>query len=185
VFIDRDGTLNEERDFLTAPDELRLVRGAGPAVKRLNEAGATVCVISNQSGIARGYLTEQDLSLIHERLVRLLASDGASLDGIYYCPHHPDEGRPPYRADCDCRKPKPGMLNRASRELGIDLSRSFVIGDKSDDILAGKAVHATTFLVMTGYGKQSLERFRTDPVQPDHVVPSLVEAVDYIVHTVR
>jgi D-glycero-D-manno-heptose 1,7-bisphosphate phosphatase len=179
VFIDRDGTLNEERDFLKRPEDLRLVDGAGDAVRILNELGVVTCVISNQSGIARGYLTEKDLSMIHSALVEKLRADGARLDRIYYCPHHPTEGFPPYRIDCDCRKPKPGMLKTAQQEFNLDLSRSFVVGDKLDDIGAGKAVGATTILVLTGYGRLSHEMTK-EGIAPDQIVPSLREAAEVI-----
>ena len=180
VFIDRDGTLNEEREFLHRAEELQLIKGASRAVRTLNSLGAVTCVISNQSGVARGFFTEADVGLVHEALERKLREEGARLDRIYYCPHHPTEGIPPYRIECDCRKPKPGMLKRAERELNIDLSRSYVIGDKLDDVGAGKAVQATTILVLTGYGRNSQSMAAEAGVHPDLVVPSITEAVDYI-----
>lgn len=183
MFIDRDGTLNEERDFLTDPSDLCLIDGAGPALRDLNRAGVTTCVISNQSGIARGYLTEQTLERIHKRLVRELESDGATIDGIYYCPHHPTEGIPPYQKECDCRKPKPGMLLRAAGDFGLELDRSFVVGDKLDDIRTGQAVGARTILVLTGYGAQSNSRAAREGVTADHVAPSIREAVDFILRS--
>jgi len=181
VFIDRDGTLNEERDFLRHPEDLRLVDGAARAIKTLNKLGVVTCVISNQSGIARGFFSEADLAKIHSALEQKLQAADARLDRIYYCPHHPTEGIPRYRIDCECRKPKPGMLRMAEREFNIDLSRSFVIGDKLDDISAGIAVNATTILVLTGYGRKSHEMAVGGQVTPDMVVPSLTEAVAFIV----
>ncbi|MDH4070722.1 MAG: HAD-IIIA family hydrolase [Ignavibacteria bacterium] len=183
MFIDRDGTLNEEREFLTDPGDLRLIDGAGPAVRVLNRAGITTCVISNQSGVARGYLTEETLGRIHDRLVRELEAEGARIDGIYYCPHHPDAGAAPYRKNCDCRKPKPGMLLQAAGDFGLDLGRSFVVGDKLDDIRAGQAVSARTILVLTGYGSQSNTEAARHGVTADHVAPSIREAVDYIIQS--
>lgn len=183
MFIDRDGTLNEERDFLTDPGDLQLIPGAGSAVRALNQAGVTTCVISNQSGVARGYLTEETLARIHNQLMSNLEAEGATINRIYYCPHHPDEGIPQYRIECDCRKPKPGMLQQASAEFGLDLSRSFVIGDKLDDIRAGRSVSAKTILVLTGYGRHSLERSVAEQVVPDHVSPSIREAVDYVLRS--
>ncbi len=180
VFLDRDGTLNEEVDTLRTPDELRLIPGAGDAVRTLNTLGIITCVISNQSGVARGIISEADLVPIHARLRAGLGQSGATVDTIYYCPHHPTEGVPPYRLACDCRKPRPGMLLRAEREFGIDLGRSFVIGDRLADVLAGKAVNATTVLVLTGYGNTSAAECRRENVTPDLIAPSIVEAVRFV-----
>lgn len=180
VFLDRDGTLNEEVDFLRTPDELQLIPGAASAVRTLNTLGTIICVISNQSGVARGFLTEDDLVAIHERLEEELRAGGARVDGIYYCPHHPTEGIPPYRVVCDCRKPQPGMLKQGEREWGIDLNRSFVVGDRIADVLAGQAVGATTVLVLTGYGRASAEECARGEATPDFIAPSIVEAVQFI-----
>jgi D-glycero-D-manno-heptose 1,7-bisphosphate phosphatase len=180
VFLDRDGTLNEEIDFLRTADELRLIPGAASAVRTLNTLGIITCVISNQSGVARGYLTEEDLVPIHARLNRELQDEGARVDAIYYCPHHPTEGNPPYKIACDCRKPKPGMLKKGEKEWGIDLHRSFVVGDRIADVQAGQAVGARTVLVLTGYGKTSLEDCRREEITPDFIAPSIVEAVQFI-----
>ncbi|MBX2991840.1 MAG: D-glycero-beta-D-manno-heptose 1,7-bisphosphate 7-phosphatase [Bacteroidetes bacterium] len=180
VFLDRDGTLNIEVDYLRTPDELRLIEGAAASVRRLNNAGLVTCVISNQSGVARGFLTEADIVPIHAKLRAELAHEGATLDGIYYCPHHPTAGIAPYNVDCDCRKPKPGMLIRASKEFNLDLKRSFVVGDSVVDIQAGIAVGATTILVQTGYGKQSLLTCREQNIPIEHVAESIVEATEFI-----
>ena len=180
VFLDRDGTVNEEVDFLTDPGQLRLIPGAGAAVRSLNRRNLPVCIISNQSGVARGFLTEGDLGPIHARLREALAAEGAAVDRIYYCPHHPTEGIAPYRTACECRKPAPGMVLQGARELGLDPRRSFVVGDRIVDVQAGKAVGARTILVLTGYGTRSVEECRAAGVQPDHVAPSLSGAVDFI-----
>ena len=152
LFFDRDGTLNTELDFISRPEELQLIPNAARAIREANEFGAKVFVITNQSGIARGLFTETDLAAIHHRLIALLAHEGARVDGIYYCPHHPDYGKTPYKKNCSCRKPKPGMLKKAKREHDIQLSRSFVIGDRCIDMMAGKAAGCRTALVLTGYG---------------------------------
>jgi D-glycero-D-manno-heptose 1,7-bisphosphate phosphatase len=183
VFLDRDGTLNEERDFIGNPDDVRLIDGAGEAVRRLNEAGIVTCVISNQSGVARGFFTEADVERVHARLEQELASVGAQIDRVYYCPHHPEEGKPPYNIVCDCRKPFPGMLRRGERDFGLDLSSCYVVGDKLADIQAGKAVGSFTILVLTGYGEMSRRMADSGSMKPDHVVPSIVEAVDMIIQT--
>jgi D-glycero-D-manno-heptose 1,7-bisphosphate phosphatase len=181
VFLDRDGTLNEERDYIRTPDELHLIAGAGEAVRKLNDNRLRTCVISNQSGVARGFFSENDLVPIHEKLRRELGRSGGKLDRVYYCPHHPTEGMPPYNIECDCRKPKIGMLARGAAELGIDLSTSFVVGDSLVDMQAGNAANARTVLVLTGYGHRTREQCKDAAVPVDHVAPSIVEAVDFII----
>ena len=180
VFLDRDGTLNHEVDFVRTPAELRLIEGAADAVRRLNQRGLATCVISNQSGVARGYLSEEDLTPIHAKLERDLARGGGKVDRIYYCPHHPTEGVAPYNVVCECRKPKPGMLLRGSQELGIDLAHSFVVGYSIVDMEAGTTVNAETILVLTGYGKTTREKCLINNVHVDFVAPSIVEAASYI-----
>ena len=154
VLLDRDGTLNKEVHYLSRPEDLELLPGAGPAVARLRDRGYAVVVITNQSAIARGLLTEVGLSEIHRELRRQLAVFGAALDGIYYCPHHPAFGDPPYRADCECRKPRPGMVFRAAVELNIDLKRSLAVGDKLSDLHAGWNAGCMAALVLTGHGEE-------------------------------
>ncbi len=180
VFLDRDGTLNEEVDFLRTPEEVRLIPGAAAAVRSLNEEGIVTCVISNQSGVARGFITEADLGPIHAKLEGDLLREGARISRIYYCPHHPTQGIPPYNTDCECRKPKPGMLKQAAADFGVDLARSFVIGDRIVDVQAGMAVGATTILVLTGYGNTSREECERDGVAPDLIAPSIAEAVEFV-----
>jgi D-glycero-D-manno-heptose 1,7-bisphosphate phosphatase len=180
AFLDRDGTLNEEVGYVRTPEDLQLVPGAAAAVRRLNDRGITVCVISNQSGVARGFLTEADLTGIHAKLTDELRREGARADRIYYCPHHPAAGIAPFNVECDCRKPAPGMLLRAGQELGIDLSRSFVVGDSVVDMQAGLAVGATTILVLTGYGRASREECREKDIRIAHVAESVARAVDFI-----
>ncbi|MBI5471795.1 MAG: HAD family hydrolase [Ignavibacteriae bacterium] len=185
AFLDRDGTLNVEVDFLRTPDQLQVYPGAARAVRKLNDRKITTCVISNQSGIARGYLSEANLIPIHAKLREEMLNEGATLDRIYYCPHHPTSGIEPYNIDCDCRKPKPGMLRRAERELGIDLARSFVVGDSVVDMQAGNTVGATTILVQTGYGEASLRTCTLEEIPVDFVAPTVVEAIDFILDNVE
>ena len=180
VFLDRDGTINEEVDFLRTPDQLQLIPGAAQAIRTLNTSGLVTCVVSNQSGVARGFLTEADLVPIHAKLAQELNKGGAGIDGIYYCPHHPTEGIPPYNVPCDCRKPNTGMLKKGERDFSIDLSRSFVVGDRIVDVQVGKAVGALTVLVLTGYGMKAREECRAALVEPDLIAPSIVEAVEFI-----
>ncbi len=183
VFLDRDGTLNNEVDYIRKPDDLHLIAGAGQAVHKLNTRGLVTCVISNQSGIARGYLTEGELVPVHAKLEQELARDKGKLDRIYYCPHHPTQGRAPYNIECECRKPKIGMLRRGADELGIDIGRSFVIGDSVVDIQAGNSANTRTILVLTGYGARTLEQCTSNNIHINHIAPTIVEAVDYILNT--
>lgn len=180
VFIDRDGTLTEEVGYVNHPARLRLLPRSAEAVRRLNAAGVPAVVVTNQAGIARGYFGEKVLEATNDALVRLLADAGARLDGLYVCPHHPTEGEPPWRADCDCRKPRPGLLTRAAADLDLDLARSTMVGDKASDLVPGRAVGARTVLVLTGYGLGEWE-YRRDrfPVQPDHVAGDLLDAVEW------
>ncbi len=180
VFLDRDGTLNEEQNYIQKPEQLHLISGAGAAVRKLNARGLATCVISNQSGVARGYLTEEDLIPIHAKLERELARSGGRVDRIYYCPHHPTEGKEPYNVSCNCRKPKTGMLERGAADLGIELSRSFVIGDSLVDMQAGNAAKATTVLVLTGFGSLAREQCRNQNVHVAFTAPTIVEAADFV-----
>ena len=176
VFLDRDGTINEEVGYLRSPEQLVLIPGAAEAIGDLNARGIATCVISNQSGVARGMFPEEALGPIHSALEELLRTRGARIDRIFYCPHHPREGVPPYNVACNCRKPSPGMLLRGARELDADLSRSFTIGDRIVDVQAGKAAGTTTVLVLTGYGRESVKECQAAGVVPDVIVPDLREA---------
>ncbi|MBF0323965.1 MAG: D-glycero-beta-D-manno-heptose 1,7-bisphosphate 7-phosphatase [Alphaproteobacteria bacterium] len=168
ALIDRDGTINVEKHYLSDPDQLELYPGVGAAIRRLNEAGWGVAVITNQSGIARGYFDLARLDAIHARLTELLAAEGAHVDGIYLCPHGPDD-------DCECRKPLPGMVEQAVAEHGFDPAQAVMIGDKEVDVELGLAVGADTFLVRTGYGRKYEEATRAA-----HVVDDLGQAVAVI-----
>jgi D-glycero-D-manno-heptose 1,7-bisphosphate phosphatase len=154
VFLDRDGTLIEEVNYLSSPEQVRLIPGAADAVRRLNDACVLVVVVTNQAGVARGYFPESRVGEVHARLAALLAEHGAHIDAFYHCPHHPTAGVGAYRVACDCRKPKPGLLLTAARELDIDLSRSWMIGDKLCDAAAGEAAGCRSILVRTGHGRE-------------------------------
>ncbi|CAA7618778.1 D-glycero-beta-D-manno-heptose-1,7-bisphosphate 7-phosphatase [Magnetospirillum sp. LM-5] len=168
ALIDRDGTINVEKHYLSDPDQLELYPGVGASIRRLNEAGWGVVVITNQSGIARGYFDMARLDAIHARLTELLAAEGARIDGIYLCPHGPDD-------DCDCRKPLPGMVEQAVAEHGFDPAQAVMIGDKEVDVELGLAVGADTFLVRTGHGHKHV-----DGTKAAHVVDDLGQAVAVI-----
>ena len=151
VFLDRDGTINTEKDYLYRIDDFEFIQGAVEAIRLLNESGYMVIVVTNQSGIARGYYTEEDLSVLHRYIADQLSCAGAHVDDWYFCPHHPT-GKGVYAQQCSCRKPLPGMLHQAALRHGIDLERSFMIGDKSVDVEAAIAAGCKPILVRTGYG---------------------------------
>ena len=150
VFLDRDGTINHDVGYLSRLDQLQLYPEALKAIKLLNEVGLPVVVITNQSGIARGYFDEPFIQLVHARINEILAEGNAHIDRFYYCPHHPTDGRAPYLKVCNCRKPAPGMLLLAAKELNLDLSRSYLIGDMQKDIEAARNAGAKGILVRTG-----------------------------------
>jgi D-glycero-D-manno-heptose 1,7-bisphosphate phosphatase len=179
--MDRDGTLCDEVGYVNHIDRIRLYPRSGQAVRLANEAGFQTVVVTNQAGVARGYFDETLVDEVHDRVRRMLADESARLDGIYHCPHHPDVGPDTLRRDCDCRKPRPGMLLRAREEMGIDLGSSYMVGDSHRDVLAGHAVGAATVLVMTGYGKGELEhQSHRWTVRPHHVAQDLLDAVHWI-----
>src|SRR2546422_1086690 len=157
VFLDRDGTVCEEVGYVNHLSRCRLLPRSAEAIRLLNEAALPVAIVTNQAGVARGYFTEEMIQAVNERVRSLLGERGARVNGIYYCPHHPSAGEPPYRAECECRKPKPGLLLRAAREIGIDLPRSFLVGDSSRDIEAGQRAGVTPVLVLTGDGRGEWE----------------------------
>lgn len=152
VFLDRDGTLNVEVDYLADPDRFELLPGVGEALARIAAAGFALVVVTNQSGIARGLLDAAALDAIHARMKRDLAAFGVELDLVLACPHHPEVGPPHLRADCSCRKPRPGMLVEAAARLGLDLDRSYCVGDSVRDAEAARRVGATGLVVRTGKG---------------------------------
>ncbi len=152
VFLDRDGTINVELEFLHRPEEFIFIPGAPQAIKLLNDAGFLVIVVTNQSGIARGYYDEAAVHRLHRHVDAELACFGARVDAYYFCPHHPEYGIGDYGMECECRKPKPGMLFRAAADLSLDLPASFMIGDKLLDVQAGLSAGCHSLLVRTGYG---------------------------------
>jgi D-glycero-D-manno-heptose 1,7-bisphosphate phosphatase len=194
IFIDRDGTINEDKGYISSPDDLILYPWAAEAIRLVNESGFKSIVVTNQSGIARGFYTEETLERIHRHLIDQLDRSGARLDAIYYCPHHPRIGDDRYRVECDCRKPRAALLVRAGREHRLDLSRSYVIGDKPSDISLAAAAGARSALVLTGYGSQTLNRGRGSGAggqgewrrcSPDIVADNLLEAVKQILDMER
>ena len=151
VFVDRDGTINRDVSYCSHPEDFELLPTVNEGIRLLNEHGFKVVVVTNQSGIARGYFTEEMLTRIHQKMRDDLAKDGASVDAIYYCPHHPDAG-------CECRKPNTGLFHQAAAELQIDLASSYIIGDKLLDIAAAKGLNCKIVLVPSGEPEISLVR---------------------------
>ena len=181
VFFDRDGTLNEEIGHVRNAEDFRVYSFAARAVRLVNEAGLRAIVITNQSGIARGLIPESLVRRVNRQLTRRIAAGGGRLDAIYYCPHHPEASVKRFRVVCDCRKPAPGLLEAAASEFGVDLARSFMVGDRFVDILAGRRVSARSVLVLTGVGRRELEDEEGDAiVQPDHVAENAYKAVRWI-----
>lgn len=181
VFLDRDGTITEEVGYVNHESRVRVLPRSAEAIKLLNDHGVLAVIVTNQSGVARGYFDEALVGRVHQRLISLLKEKGAVLDGIYYCPHHPSIGLPPYRQVCKCRKPDTGLLERAAAEMSIDLSRSYVVGDRVKDIEFGKRMNLKSVFVLTGYGKGEYE-YQHDrwTVEPDHVAEDLLDAVKWI-----
>ncbi len=172
VFLDRDGVVILEKGYISSPEQLELYPFTQEAITKLMEANWKIYIISNQSAVARGILTEEDLDLVHRRLLELIP-----VDKIYYCPHHPDgKAGLPYSIHCDCRKPEAGLILRAARDNHIDLSRSYLLGDRASDILAGKKAGVITVLVRTGYGATGLEQ----QVEPDYIFADLGEFADFL-----
>jgi D-glycero-D-manno-heptose 1,7-bisphosphate phosphatase len=152
VFLDRDGTINEEKEYLWRVEEFSFIGGAVEAIRLLRDAGYLVVVVTNQSGIGRGMYGEEDLERLHAYMLTELEARGAGVDAVYFCPHHPHHGVGEYAIHCSCRKPLPGMLLQAAIELGIDLSASWMVGDKIADMEAGRSAGCRVMLVRTGYG---------------------------------
>jgi D-glycero-D-manno-heptose 1,7-bisphosphate phosphatase len=177
VFLDRDGTLIEEVGYLDCLERLTVFPFSVDAVRLLNRAGLAVVVVTNQSGVARGYFDEPVVEATHRQIAALFARGNARVDGFYYCPHHPEGRVAAYRLECDCRKPKPGLLLRAAQELDIDLRRSFAVGDRAHDIATGVNAGARGVLVRTGYGRAHEAEAATLAAA---VTDNLAEAVSWI-----
>ena len=178
VFLDRDGVITQEPPhYAHRLDQLALIRESGNAIRLLNENDFRVVIVSNQSGIARGYYNEEDASLFNQALREKLTEMGANIDAIYICPHHPQADIESYRMDCDCRKPKPGMLIKAASDIGIDMKNSFMVGDKLIDIEAGQRAGVSTVLVKTGWGVEELKKGN---IKCDFITEDLYQAAEHI-----
>ncbi len=181
VFLDRDGTVTEEVGYVNHESRVRLLPRSAEAIRLLNECELLTVIVTNQSGVARGYFDEALVGRVHQRLISLLKEHGAVLDGIYYCPHHPSVGLPPYRQECKCRKPDIGLLERAAAEMTIDLLHSYVVGDRIKDIEFGQRLNLKSVFVLTGYGRGEYE-YQHDAwtVEPHYIAEDLLDAVRWI-----
>ena len=181
IFMDRDGTILEEVGYVNHVDRVRLPERSVEAVRRVNESGFQVVVVTNQAGVARGYFPESLIHEVHAHVRAAMEAGGARLDGIYVCVHHPSVGAAPYRRDCDCRKPKPGLLLQAEKDLGADLARSWMIGDRHGDVAVAWAAGARGAMVKTGYGEGELQWHAAGwDRPPDLVAENVLEAVERI-----
>ena len=168
IFLDRDGVINKEVGYLSSPDKFDFIDGTIEALKTLKQKGFLLIIITNQAGIARGYYSVENLSNIHKKMNDILQQNEIILDGIYYCPHHPD-----FTGSCDCRKPKPGMMLKAKDKFNIDMKNSFMVGDTLNDIKAGLNANCKTVLVLTGYGAE--EQKKIGDIKPDLIFKNLLE----------
>lgn len=184
VFLDRDGVINEEVGYLDSLDKLKVIPSAYEAIRMINHSGMMAVVVSNQAGVAKGLFTEDFVRETNDCLQTMLNRNGACIDRFYFCPHHPTEGMEPYRRICDCRKPAPGMLLRAARDLNIDLKKSYFIGDRFRDMEAAKNAEVKGILVKTGYGWELLQDDGPDKAtpesQPDFIAADILDAVRWI-----
>lgn len=187
IFLDRDGTINEEVGYIKSLDKLVIIPTAFEAIRLINLSGFKAVVVTNQSGIAKALFSEAFVRKTHEQLQAALRKKGAAIDAFYYCPHHPTEGDPPYRQVCDCRKPAPGLFLQAARDMSIDLAGSFMIGDRYRDVEAAHRAGVKGVLVKTGYGADVLENIGPDQEtpegKPDFIADNILQAVHWILRT--
>jgi D,D-heptose 1,7-bisphosphate phosphatase len=184
VFLDRDGTINEEVGYLDSMDKLKLFANTAEAITLINKSGMKAVVVTNQSGVARGYFTEEFVRTVHACIQKTLIEKGAFIDAFYYCPHHQTEGIGVYLQYCTCRKPEAGMLIRASAEMDIDLARSYTVGDMLKDIQAAGKIRAKGVLVKTGYGVNTIEKELLPEsagiIRPHYIAEDILDAVKWI-----
>ena len=180
IFLDRDGTINREVEYLSSPDQLELLPGSAEAIRLANDLGFKVVIVTNQSGVARGFFTEESVNAVHDRLLAMLALENARIDAIYYCPHHPELGLGKYKTDCSCRKPKTEMADKAIARFNLDPAVSYVIGDRMADVELARNIGAHAILVKTGYGNDELALSRSRNIQMEFVAENLLEAMRYV-----
>jgi D-glycero-D-manno-heptose 1,7-bisphosphate phosphatase len=180
VFLDRDGTINKDVGYPGSYDAIQIYPFSFEAVRKLNQAGFITVVVTNQSGVGRGLIDENILKDIHAKMQEAFLAHNARLDRIYYCPHYISSANPEYNKDCSCRKPKPGMALKAASELKIDTTKSYMIGDKAEDILFGMNIDATPILLLTGHGRRALKELTDMGKKPACVAVNLLEATSWI-----
>ena len=181
VFLDRDGTLNQDVGYPNSYSMLEIFPYSFEAVRKINAAGLLAVIVTNQSGIGRGYIEEKNLHHIHRRMALDFTHQNARFDGIYYCPHYEHSESPEYREACFCRKPGIGMARQAVRDLNIDTTQSYMIGDKVEDILFGINIKAKPILVLTGFGPSSLLNLKGKGIEPAYLAQNVLDAVDWII----
>ena len=182
VFLDRDGTINEQMGYINHISRFHILPGVAEAIKLLNDNHIPVVVVSNQSGLARGYFPRELVDKVHETMKKTLAAKSAFIDAVYYCPHHPEAVEEQYRQKCSCRKPGTGMLKQAATEMNLDLQKSFLIGDRWTDLRCAVNAGSVPVLVLTGYGKGDYQYIGpTQDVQPKFVGENLLQAAEWIV----
>jgi D-glycero-D-manno-heptose 1,7-bisphosphate phosphatase len=180
VFLDRDGTINVDVGYPRDFAQVTIFPWSATAIRRINAAGFAAVVVTNQSGVGRGFYSEAELQTLHRKMAAALAAQGARLDAFYYCPHYEFAAEPGYRGGCACRKPAPEMAERAAGDLGLDLSSSYMIGDKVEDVQLGRAFGGSPILVRTGYGEISVRRLEALGQRPAFIAAHLLEAVGWI-----
>ena len=179
VFLDRDGTVCQEVGYLSDENKVRLIPGAVQAIRMINQAGWKAIIISNQSGIARGYMNSGEVERVNQRLLDMLADEGARIDGVYYCPHHP-KGNAPYNIQCNCGKPGAELLHRATKEHQLALDSSIMIGDKYSDVETAIRLKIPGILVRTGFGEGEIEKYKEHWNQaPDYIARDLLDAIEW------
>lgn len=181
VFLDRDGTINKDVGYPNSYDMIEIFPYSFEAIKKINSTGLLAVIVTNQSGVGRGFIEEKNLHDLHRKMALEFARKNAHFDGIYYCPHYVHSESQEYRKDCSCRKPNIGMALQADQDLDIDTTKSFMIGDKVEDILFGVNIKATPILVMTGFGPKALPELRAKGIEPAYVAQDLREAVAWII----
>jgi len=180
VFLDRDGTINKDVGYPNSFSLIEIYPFSYGAIRKINKSGLLVVIVSNQSGVGRGLITEEELRDIHRKFKASFARHHAHFDGLYFCPHYLYSSSAKYRKNCECRKPNPGMALQAAADLNIDLKNSYMVGDKVEDILFGLNIQAKSILVLTGFGRESLPKLKKKGITPAYVAKNLSDAVNWI-----
>ncbi len=180
VFLDRDGTINRDVGYPNSFRQIEIFPYSFEAVRKINDSGLLAVIITNQSGVGRGLIAEDNLHDIHQKMEAAFAEHNAHFDGIYYCPHYLLSSIPEYKKGCSCRKPFPGMAFQAAKDLNIDLTKSYMVGDKVEDVQFGLNIKAQPILLLTGFGRKSLIKLREEGIRPAHAAKNLLTAVNWI-----